>query len=61
MLGEAVHVTGKELAMGEGGTITTTIGSAEVVLPVGTTTCHLTFGDGDAKIDIGPFKVTREA
>ena len=45
----------------ESGAIRTQIGSAEVVLPVGTTTCHLTFGDGDAAIDIGPFKVTREA
>ena len=45
----------------ESGAISSEIGSAEAVLPVGTTTCHLTFGDGDEAIDIGPFKVTREA
>ena len=46
---------------GETGSIIAYIGSAEVELPVGTTDCHLTFGSGDTKIDIGPFKVVREA
>ena len=54
---EKVEISG--IAAGSGGAITASIGSAEVVLPVGTTTCHLTFGDGDEAIDIGPFKVTR--
>ena len=46
---------------GEAGSIIAYIGSAEVELPIGTTDCHLAFGTGDAKIDIGPFKVVREA
>ena len=54
---EKVEISG--IAAGSGGAITASIGSAEVVLPVGTTTCHLTFGDGDEASDIGPFKVVR--
>ena len=57
--GDDEQVEIASIAEGAGGTITTTIGSAEVVLPVGTTTCHLTFGTGDQKVDIGPFLVTR--
>ena len=44
----------------EGG-IETSIGSAELDLPIGETTCELVIGEGEAKLSMKPIVVKREA
>ena len=39
--------------------IRSTIGSSEVMLPTGVTTCRLTLGEGETALDLGPVKVER--
>ena len=37
-----------------------TLSSSEVMLPTGVTTCHLTLGEGETALDLGPVKVERQ-